>query len=99
MKKTVDTGSMSFQEALEHTLTDKPNGVITVGVIRGGGTSWAVYGEGAKQLPDVEHTYEIAGEIKHAELVVISQSGHEIFDDHPEIVFPAIRNFVAKYDV
>jgi beta-lactamase class C len=77
MKKTVDTGSMSFQEALEHTLTDKPNGVITVGVIRGGGTSWAVYGEGAKQLPDVEHTYEIGSISKTFTAALVSKAIRE----------------------
>lgn len=55
---------------------------------------------GAEQdhITPIEHTYEIANAIKHAEVIVISESGHEIGDDHPEITFPAIRDFVARND-
>jgi len=43
-----------------------------------------------------EHSVEIANAIKQAELTIVPESGHEIGDDQPEIVFPLIRNFVAR---
>jgi len=55
---------------------------------------------GAKEdhATPVEHSFEIAEAITQSELVIIPESGHEIGDDRPEITFPTIRNFVARYD-
>ena len=43
-----------------------------------------------------EHSVEIANEIKHAELTIIPEAGHEIGDDRPDVTFPLIRDFVAR---
>ena len=50
---------MSFKDCLEYTLSGNADGVITVGMIRDGQTSYTVYGENGKELSPALHTYEI----------------------------------------
>lgn len=51
--------AMSFEDCLEYTLGGNAEGVITVGVIKNGRSSYMVYGENGKELPSAPHTYEI----------------------------------------
>lgn len=51
--------ALSFADALAFTTQGNKEAVITVGVIENGQASYVVYGEDAKVLPPLEHTYEI----------------------------------------
>ncbi|MGN0688362.1 MAG: serine hydrolase domain-containing protein [Oscillospiraceae bacterium] len=50
---------MSSQEILQYSLKDSDRGVITVGIIREGSSSYTVYGRDGKPLDKALHTYEI----------------------------------------
>lgn len=51
--------TLSFQDALGHTLANNGDAVITVGIIQGGQASYNVYGKDGTKLPAEEHIYEI----------------------------------------
>ncbi|MDO5016592.1 MAG: serine hydrolase domain-containing protein [Eubacteriales bacterium] len=65
---------LTFSEALLYTLEDNKDAVITVGIIQGGQTTWKVYGENAKKLPDQLHTYEIGSLTKTFTAALINQA-------------------------
>lgn len=50
---------MTSEEILEYTLKDNETGIITVGIIKDGNTSYSVYGKDGKKLDNALHTYEI----------------------------------------
>lgn len=50
---------MTSEELLQYTLGDSENGIITVGIIKDGSTSYSVYGKDGKKLDNALHTYEI----------------------------------------
>ncbi|NCC67722.1 MAG: class A beta-lactamase-related serine hydrolase [Clostridia bacterium] len=50
---------LSFNDALDYTLKNNSEAVITVGTIRSGQASYTVYGENGTELPAEEHIYEI----------------------------------------
>ena len=51
--------ALTYMEALEYTTEDKPEAVITIGIIKDGQISYTVYGENGKVLEPELHTYEI----------------------------------------
>ncbi|MEA5142332.1 MAG: serine hydrolase domain-containing protein [Oscillibacter sp.] len=50
---------LTAKEALEYTLRQNENGVITVGTIQNGKMSYTVYGENGVEIDRKPHTYEI----------------------------------------
>lgn len=50
---------LSFKDALDYTLANSSDAVVTVGIIRKGQTSYTVFGEDGTELPAEEHIYEI----------------------------------------
>lgn len=56
--------SLSYEDALQYTLKDTKEAVITVGVIKDGVSSFTVYGKNGAELPKKEHAYEIGSVTK-----------------------------------
>ncbi|PZX07353.1 beta-lactamase [Psychrobacillus insolitus] len=50
---------LSFDDALNYTLKDNRDAVITVGIVKDGQSSYIVYGNNAGILSPELHTYEI----------------------------------------
>ena len=65
---------LSFKDALDYTTKGNKNAVITVGIIKGGDTSYQVYGENGKVLPPEVHTYEIGSITKTMTSALISKA-------------------------
>lgn len=65
---------MTSEEILEYTLKGSENGVITVGIIKDGKTSYAVYGRDGKQLDNKLHTYEIGSLTKTVTASLVSKA-------------------------
>jgi CubicO group peptidase (beta-lactamase class C family) len=55
-----DIVGMSSTEMIEYTTNGVKNACITVGILQNGQTSFEVYGENGKILPNREHVYVIA---------------------------------------
>ena len=68
---------LSFQDALEYTTGDKPDAVITVGIIKDGQVSYKVYGENGQELPPELHTYEIGSLTKTFTAALICKAERE----------------------
>lgn len=51
--------ALSFDQALNYTLEDNPEAIITVGIVNDGQTSYTVYGNNGEILSPELHTYEI----------------------------------------
>ena len=69
--------AMSFQESLEYTTKGNEEAVITVGIIKDGQTSYAVYGADGQELPTELHTYEIGSLTKTFTALMISKAVQE----------------------
>lgn len=65
---------LTFTEALEYTTKDNTDAVITVGIIKGGQSSYKVYGENGKELPAEPHTYEIGSLTKTFTAALINKA-------------------------
>lgn len=68
---------MSFEEMLQYTTKNNPDGVITVGIIKDGKVSYHVYGENGKELDTKLHTYEIGSLTKTITATCISKAIQE----------------------
>lgn len=51
--------SLTAKACHDYTLQGNPDGVITIGILKDGVSSYRVYGEDSRELPQVLHTYEI----------------------------------------
>lgn len=69
--------ALSFQEALEYTTKGNNDAVITVGIIKDGQTSYTVYGENGKELPQELYIYEIGSLTKTFTASMISRAIQE----------------------
>jgi beta-lactamase class C len=65
---------LSFKESLEDTTKNNDDAVITVGIIKDGNASYAVYGENGKELSQELHTYEIGSITKTFTAAMISKA-------------------------
>lgn len=65
---------LSFFDALRYTTNDRPEAVITVGVIEDGVASYTVYGENASERPRVPHVYELASLTKTFTAALVSRA-------------------------
>lgn len=68
---------LTFEQALKYTTKDKPDAVITVGIIKDGETSYKVYGENGKELPAELHEYEIGSLTKTFTAALINKASIE----------------------
>lgn len=69
--------ALSFQNVLAYTTKNNDEAVITVGIIRDGQTSYTVYGENGKELPQELHIYEIGSLTKTFTAALISRAAQE----------------------
>lgn len=65
---------LSFDEALDYTLNDSENGIITVGIIQNGQATYTVYGKNAQILPNVAYTYEVGSLTKTLTATLIARA-------------------------
>ena len=97
---------LTFTEALNVTLKDNKNAVITVGVIQDGLSSFTVYGKDGAELPHEEHIYEIGSLTKTFTAALIEkciEQGKISLDDTvdryldlpSENTYPTIRQLVT----
>jgi len=71
LTRTVD---MSFNELVQEALTGKRDACVTVGVLKGGQTSYEVYGKGAERLEQTEYRYEIGSITKTMTAALTAQA-------------------------
>lgn len=72
--QTGKLANLTFVDALQYTTANNPDAVITVGVVRDGQTSYKVYGNNGKELPQVAHTYEIGSLTKTFTAALINRA-------------------------
>lgn len=65
---------LTARDCLEYTLKGQAEGVTTVGTIQNGVSSWHVYGEDGKELPQTLHTYEIGSLTKTFTAALVRQA-------------------------
>lgn len=65
---------MSVEDILEYTLKDNDSGVITIGTIKDGQTSYFVYGKNGDMLENDLHIYEIGSLTKTVTASLISKA-------------------------
>ena len=65
---------LTYMEALAYTTQDKPDAVITIGIIKDGQVSYTVYGENAQILAPELHTYEIGSITKTFTAALINKA-------------------------
>lgn len=68
---------MSFQEVLEYTTKDKPEAVISVGIIQDGQVSTFIYGANGQEIPDQSLRYEIGSITKTFTAALIRRAARE----------------------
>ncbi len=76
--------ALSFAEALDYTLKDNPEAIITVGFVKDGQASYTVYGNNSALLAPVPHTYEIGSLTKTITSAMVAkavQEGNVRLDD------------------
>jgi len=66
--------ALTYMEALEYTTQDKPEAVITIGIIKDGQIYYTVYGENGKVLEPELHTYEIGSITKTVTAALINKA-------------------------
>lgn len=65
---------MSVEEILEYTLKESDSGIITIGTIKDGQTSYSVYGKNGVTLENDLHIYEIGSLTKTITASLISKA-------------------------
>lgn len=65
---------LTFAESLAYTTKNKPDAVITVGIIKDGQVSYQVYGKDGRELPAELHTYEIGSLTKTVTAALINKA-------------------------
>lgn len=65
---------LTFAESLAYTTKNKPDAVITIGIIKDGQVSYQVYGEDGRELPAELHTYEIGSLTKTVTAALINKA-------------------------
>lgn len=68
---------LTSTEVLEYSTKNNSKAVITVGIIKDGQTSYKVYGENGKELPQELHTYEIGSLTKTFTAALINKAVNE----------------------
>lgn len=76
-KQKAKIPDLSFRETLAYTTKDNPEAVITVGILQNGEASYTVYGADAKELPHLEHVYEIGSVTKTFTAALMSRAIEE----------------------
>jgi len=71
LTRTVD---MPFDELVKEALVGKRDACVTVGILKDGQMSYAVYGEGAERLDQAEHRYEIGSITKTMTAALTAQA-------------------------
>lgn len=69
--------AMSAEECLAAMLDGTQNAVVTIGILNDDEENWAVYGEGASELPHEVHAYEIGSLTKTITAVMVAQAVSE----------------------
>lgn len=69
--------ALTFEEMLAYSARDKKEAAISVGIIRGGETSYTVYGNNGGLRPALEHVYEIASLTKTFTAALLSKALRE----------------------
>ena len=69
---------LSFQEALDYTLKDNEDAIISVGIFQNGESSITVYGNNSEVLPTTLHTYEIGSLTKTFTATMIAKASREL---------------------
>jgi CubicO group peptidase (beta-lactamase class C family) len=65
---------LTYMEALAYTTKDKPEAVVTIGIIKDGQLSYTVYGENAEEVVSELHTYEIGSITKTFTAALINKA-------------------------